>query len=210
MGRAMAGSTKEEYLKLFEGGSRIADALKVAHDIRKFEIELYWKRAAYFWTFIAVAFAGFFASTAQSDLSNSFIIACLGFLFSLAWYLVNRGSSAWQRNWEVHVDLLEDSVTGPLHKAIVSRGDFDFKDLLGPYSYSPSRLNTAMSLLLIIVWAALGCRTIVRVVAHSSGLASVTIFGLLTLAATFVLLFFTLSGTSKDVRSIDITVRRYD
>jgi hypothetical protein len=67
-----------------------------------------------------------------------------------------------------------------------------------------------MSLLLIIVWAALGCRTIVRVVAHSSGLASVTIFGLLTLAATFVLLFFTLSGTSKDVRSIDITVRRYD
>ena len=30
-------------------------------DIRKFEIDLYWKRAAYFWAFIAATFAGYFA-----------------------------------------------------------------------------------------------------------------------------------------------------
>ncbi len=36
-------------------------ALERAIDIRKFEIDLYWKRAAYFWTFIAATSAGFFA-----------------------------------------------------------------------------------------------------------------------------------------------------
>ena len=34
-------------------------ALDHALDIRKFEIELYWKRAAYFWTFIAATLAGY-------------------------------------------------------------------------------------------------------------------------------------------------------
>ena len=32
----------------------------IALDIRKFEIDLYWKRAAYFWTFIAAAFGAYF------------------------------------------------------------------------------------------------------------------------------------------------------
>lgn len=39
-------------------------------DIRKFEIEMYWKRATYFWTIIAVTFTGFFALSA----SNFFFI----------------------------------------------------------------------------------------------------------------------------------------
>ena len=39
-------------------GSRRVEALRYAHDIRKCEIELYWKRAPYFWTAIAVAFGG--------------------------------------------------------------------------------------------------------------------------------------------------------
>jgi len=34
-------------------------ALNLALDIRKFEIELYWKRATYFWTFIGAALAGY-------------------------------------------------------------------------------------------------------------------------------------------------------
>ena len=35
--------------------------LEKALDIRKFEIELYWNRSKYFWTFIGVTFGGFFA-----------------------------------------------------------------------------------------------------------------------------------------------------
>ena len=41
---------------LKEGDSRAGRALAYALDIRKFEIELYWKRGTYFWAFIAAAF----------------------------------------------------------------------------------------------------------------------------------------------------------
>jgi lipopolysaccharide export LptBFGC system permease protein LptF len=57
-------TSKKEYLELYSGNQtkskKHIDALNHALDIRKFEIELYWKRAAYFWTFIAAAFAGYF------------------------------------------------------------------------------------------------------------------------------------------------------
>jgi len=76
-----------------------AKALEYALDIRKFEIDLYWKRAKYFWTLLLVAFGGYFAlwkAAVDSDdaINQTFVvgIACLGFLISLAWFLVNRGS----------------------------------------------------------------------------------------------------------------------
>src|SRR5205085_3893705 len=76
------------------------EALKYALDIRKFEIELYWKRAAYFWTLIAASFAGYFAlqnvDPAKRNEPSIFIITCIGFVLSFAWYLVNRGSKYWQ------------------------------------------------------------------------------------------------------------------
>jgi len=78
-------TSKEDYAAYFRGLE--GAALEKAHDIRKFEIELYWKRASYFWTIIAVAFAGFFSlSAAQSGGANAFAIACLGLVVSLGWY----------------------------------------------------------------------------------------------------------------------------
>ncbi|QWF70402.1 hypothetical protein KEF85_13820 [Methylomonas paludis] len=38
---------------------KLTAALTNALDTRKFEIELYWKRATYFWTFIGVIFGGY-------------------------------------------------------------------------------------------------------------------------------------------------------
>jgi len=92
-----------DYLKEFPDGdgsdSVRRTALIQAIDNRKFEIELYWKRAAYFWTFIAAAFAAFFLLQEKlNDSSVTFIVACLGFIFSLTWYFVNRGSKFWQQN----------------------------------------------------------------------------------------------------------------
>ena len=81
-------------------------ALDRAIDIRKFEIDLYWKRTTYFWTFIAATLAGFFAiqaSSASNKGDMSFLLANLGIVFSVGWFCVNRGSKFWQENWEFEV-----------------------------------------------------------------------------------------------------------
>src|SRR5262249_38894798 len=101
-----------------EAETRAGRALASALDIRKFEIELYWKRATYFLAFIAAAFTGyaFTYKTAEEHepwLATAF--SSLGLVFSFAWYLVNRGSKFWQNNWERHVDLLEEMTLGPLY-----------------------------------------------------------------------------------------------
>lgn len=49
---------KEKFLKDKEIN---AQALQQALEMRKYEIEYYWKRATYFWTFIAATLAGFIA-----------------------------------------------------------------------------------------------------------------------------------------------------
>lgn len=71
-------------------------ALEHALDIKKFEIELYWKRATYFWALIAVTFAGFFRIISSSIEDNKdvyvFVIGCIGLFFTWAWFLVNKGS----------------------------------------------------------------------------------------------------------------------
>jgi hypothetical protein len=152
--------TQSEYLKRYatlkDPLCARKEALKQALDIRKFEIELYWKRATYFWTFIAAAFAGFFAL--QKDNSNSrlaFVVACLGFLFSLCWYFVNRGSKAWQENWESHVDLLEDEIVGQLHKSVLNSSKISWWNIVGPYRFSPSKINQLLSLYVTAVWLVL-------------------------------------------------------
>ncbi len=94
--------------------------MAVAQDLRKFEIDLYWKRAAYFWTIIAAAFIGFGAAQQLSDRSAktdmSVVVACLGTTFSFAWFCINKGSKYWQTNWEQNVEMLENDEVGPIHK----------------------------------------------------------------------------------------------
>lgn len=149
----------EEYDAAFKG--KEAEALKQALDIRKFEIELYWKRATYFWTFIGATMAGFItiqASSAQNKQDLSVILSCLGMVFSFAWVCVNRGSKFWQENWEKHVDVLEDKVTGPLYKIVMSRNSMSKNSekaihlITGPSSISVSKINQIISLYVFVLW----------------------------------------------------------
>ncbi|MCK4577673.1 MAG: hypothetical protein KAU50_02710 [Candidatus Marinimicrobia bacterium] len=149
-------------------------ALEHALDIRKFEIDLYWKRATYFWTFIAAAFAGFAlvytSDTYTSDTNQSrliaFTIACLGFIFSFSWVLANKGSKQWQENWESHVDYLEDHVFGPLYKTVLKsapeKRDTDrykaFKNKRKPFdrlleagNYSVTKINLLISYFITLI-----------------------------------------------------------
>jgi hypothetical protein len=106
----------KHYRAEFLGDAKRKAAYELALGIRQFEIELYWKRATYFWTLIAATFGGYFA-IASSEHSAShrgliFLASCIGLVLATGWYLVNRGSKYWQANWERHVDLLEDELAG--------------------------------------------------------------------------------------------------
>lgn len=151
-----------EYAKAFEGKEK--EALERALDTRKFEIELYWKRATYFWTFIGATLAGYIAIAAgTSDRREvlSVLLSCLGMVFSFAWVLVNRGSKYWQENWENHVDMLEDIKTGPLYKITLSRNPtmspIEKVDHLftGPSAFSVSKINQIVSLYVWLLWVCL-------------------------------------------------------
>jgi hypothetical protein len=155
--------SQEEYRKEFSCG-KAKNALENALEIRTFEIDLYWKRSAYFWTFIAGTFAGYGAlqassSPAKTDLSV--YLSCLGLVFSFGWFCANKGSKQWQENWENHVDMLEDAENGPLYKTVLTRpeedGAVDYvrRLITGPAALSVSRINQIISLFVTVLWVQL-------------------------------------------------------
>jgi hypothetical protein len=109
---------------------KIELALERAWHNRDFEIDKYWSRATYFWAFIAATFAGYVAvmtsDKIKPDFQNelAFVIICMGVVFSVYWLMVNIGSKKWQENWEKHIDMLEDSVTGPIYKTVWNKRAF--------------------------------------------------------------------------------------
>jgi hypothetical protein len=147
---------KDFYLKDDKISNRaIVKAFETALDTRKFEIELYWKRATYFWAFIAAMFVAYFA-VLNSDNVNEFkgitiLISILGFFFSLGWYFVNRGSKYWQENWEAHVDRLGEKVQGKLFRTI-KKSNQNFLNLNQEYPFSVSKVNQQLSLIMVICW----------------------------------------------------------
>lgn len=160
----------DEYRAEFTKDTSVSDksinvkALERALDIRKFEIDLYWKRATYFWTFIAATLAGFVAIQASSSSNKtdlSVLLCNLGIVFSFGWLCVNRGSKYWQENWENHVDMLEDPINGPLYKVILSRGrprgvaEWAVHFLTGPSPISVSKINQLISLFVTLMWCGL-------------------------------------------------------
>ena len=153
---------RETYISLFDNyeGNK-EEVLKQILDIRKFEIELYWKRTSFFWTIIGAIIAGYFIAFSKLDSSlNSlkilFSLANLGLIFSIGWYFVNRGSKYWQVNWEKHLDTIEDDIIGPLYKTTISRKYYgttkQFFRLVSPFPFSVSKINQVLNLVLIGFW----------------------------------------------------------
>ncbi|MEL3908112.1 MAG: hypothetical protein P1P64_03760 [Treponemataceae bacterium] len=167
--------TKEEYLKLFQDAKKqsnkktkksknkkLKKALKHALDIRKFEIELYWKRTAFFWAFIVSTYTAIF--TLLSKYLDSWccektilkiIIICLsglGVFFSVAWHMVNKGSKFWQENWEAHVSLLEYDFMGPLYDTFLHPREYgSFWHPFKAYDFSVSKVNLMASFIMILL-----------------------------------------------------------
>lgn len=146
--------SKEEYLEQFSDGETIVvskqkEALERAWKNRDFEIELYWKRATYFWAFIASSFAGYMLIINSKNVQSAFpqaelILISMGFIFSLSWYLANQGSKKWQENWEKHIDMLEEKITGNIYKTVLNKT-----------AYSVSGINLRVSLFVTLIWFSL-------------------------------------------------------
>lgn len=125
---------------------QLGKALNRAYELRTFEIEHYWKRATYFWGFQIAIFAAFGLKDFSGANLNPVAVALsgLGILTAVANYLSARGSKFWQKNWERHIDMLEDDIEGRLHKTIwLSNGKAEF---------SVSRVNEYLSLFFILFW----------------------------------------------------------
>ena len=190
-------NAEDEYKQSFGLGSpldkcKTEKALNLALDIRKFEISLYWQRAAYFWALIAGAFAAYFAILSADHLNDkeylAYIVSCIGLIFTWAWYLVNRGSKYWQENWENHVDMLEDQVVGPLYKTILERPDdrkASEKHIVGPQAISVSKINLIVSIFTIFIWVALLIHSLPTF--HLAGSMSWKHAGITILTFTFML-----------------------
>ena len=77
--------------------SKIAKAYERAAKTREFEIGLYWKRAGYFWAFIASIYTAFFSVQKEFYYNKHagfthgalplLVLSALGFFFCLAWLL---------------------------------------------------------------------------------------------------------------------------
>lgn len=153
---------REDYISLFDRyKENKQEVFKQILDIRKFEIELYWKRTSFFWTIIGSIIAGYFLAFSKLDNSlNSlkilFSLSNLGLIFSIGWYFVNRGSKFWQVNWEKHMDAIEDDIIGPLYKTTINKEYYgsrkQFLKLVSPFPFSVSKINQVLNLVLIGFW----------------------------------------------------------
>ena len=176
-----------------DNNKKIEAALNRAHDIRKFEIDLYWKRALYFWGFQSVIFAGLVGITINiKGISNHFdfyaiififLISYIGFLFSYITILANSGSKFWHANWENHIDFLESSYEGNLYKTVLSK-----KDKIHQIGFSPSSLNIITSYILLFFWFFILCVSLFDINQHYNlnqfSLFSFFLWGTVLLSAT--------------------------
>jgi hypothetical protein len=139
---------RKRYLQaLGTDNSALKETLDRAHEIRKFEIELYWKRATYFWAFQLIAFTllGLLVKDGNLQYPQLLLVpSSIGVITGLAGYFTARGSKFWQENWESHIDLLEVEMKERLTQVIISRRHPQF---------SLSRTNEFLLSLLTIGWA---------------------------------------------------------
>jgi hypothetical protein len=139
-------------------------ALNRAYQLRTFEIEHYWKRSTYFWDFQIAIFAAF-GLLWKADQPNQWglitvALSGLGVMTAVANSLSASGSKFWHRNWERHIDMLEDDVEGRLYKIIWLPE--------GKTNFSVSNVNLRLSYLMIAFWILVDASSKFLISAHSA------------------------------------------
>ena len=139
-----------------ESNSKWDQALKRAWDTRTFEIETLWKRTNYFSIMVGALFVGY--NNVNKDMVVSkFVIILLGFVASLIWFFINKGSKFWQEKWEIDINQIEKAMdTNKLHSNV-----FTYKNKhcafhpTRTYPFSVSKLNMLFSCFITCAWGLL-------------------------------------------------------
>ena len=75
----------------------------------------------------------------------------LGFFFSVAWHMVNKGSKFWQKNWETHVSLLEKSEIGSLYDVYLNPKESGHRWIpTREFDFSVTKVNMWASFIIVI------------------------------------------------------------
>jgi hypothetical protein len=127
--------------------------LALAAEVRKFEIERFWARSIFFWGFIAAAFVAYAQLYYKNAKDSALIVACFGFVCSIAWTLANRGGKYWQEAWEQKLRSVEVAVLGT--QLFSNKEPLEKKGWWGAAGYSVSKLTIALSDFTVLVWVLL-------------------------------------------------------
>jgi len=126
---------------------------RVANETRKFEIELFWKRALFFGGFVSITFVGYYT---VSDLIVKLMLAVFGAFCSYLWILVNKGSKFWQENWEGHIAHSDVEVKKEMFQKVYRKNS---KELFGANKFSPSKITIALTSYITVLWVFLVLKT---------------------------------------------------
>ncbi len=118
--------------------NKCKEAFEKAHEIRRFEINLYWERNKYMYVIVGAIFLGAFKDVEGAKTMPLFL-SFVGMIVTFAWVLINKGSKFWIQNWDSHVEMLEDEITGDLYKVN------NIKDIR-ENGWSVSRVNIYLSI----------------------------------------------------------------
>mgnify|MGYP001291954945 CR=1 FL=1 len=209
----------EEYKKNYINNNGIIDKEKItsaynfAVETRKLEIELFWQRSNLFWGFVAASFTGYFALLALTDKKPELItlITILGWFVSIVWYLVCRGSKYWQENWEMHIDLLEDEISGPIYKIISNPKHCNILNLFTAYSVSVSKLNILLAFVISGIWSYLFIKSLfeIKIITDKLSTSRIILFSCLAMLICFLLiLFLTKTNTRIDKNKSKLIIRK--
>lgn len=196
----------KELLDAINGSSINSNAYKAASDIRKFEIDKYWQRTLYFWGFISAIYIAYFNVLKEFCSHGSIpllVLSALGLFFCFSWFLASKGSKHWQENWENHLDMLENDITGPLYKTYKA-GD----------SYSVSQINIMAGIILSLCAYGLfmfECANFVNYILKLKGLLAVCISALFMIVIAVALFVYSqnVKGNVKNSGSIEFDFKKY-
>jgi hypothetical protein len=149
------------------------EILGYAADVRKFEIDLFWKRSTFFWAFSTTAVGAYGFANGHPGLQ--FAAGCFGIVCAVIWSLVNRGSKYWQLVWERKVEVVQQEA---IHLDLFSKRanpTVEQSWKWGAMHFSVSALATALSDFTVILWFGLIVRASALGPHISSGYAEIAL-----------------------------------